>query len=149
MNVMETLITGVEQGKPFYINFKKRTMKLNGKFIIREGVINEGYYLPEHEIAFKDLIALLELAYDNYKNSTPTEKSMSNKRCYFKAKEYKNMTDAEMVCGMNRDVARAYLEGSVLCFLLNGQLKIDELFDNKWFWQSKVDTDFIMLKDWF
>ena len=48
--------------------------------------------------------------------------------------------------GIPRDEARERLELAILTGSLNGSLKWED--DKKWFWQSKADPDFIILKNW-
>ena len=68
------------------------------------------------------------------------------KRNYFKALTADEMTDEEMVTGMDRTVARAALESFVLISSLNGDLKWNPK-RGSWYYQGK-DKDFILLKKW-
>ena len=40
-DVMDTLFDEVSQEKPFYINIKKRTIKVNKKYLIKKGKKND------------------------------------------------------------------------------------------------------------
>ena len=53
-----------------------------------------------------------------------------------------------MATGERREVAKARLEGFILCMILNEKFQWDEEKLGKWFYQSKIDPDLIILRDW-
>ena len=57
------------------------------------------------------------------------------------------MTDEELVNGEDRNVAKAKLEGFILCATLAGYLIWDERKMGKWFYQGK-DKDLVILREW-
>ena len=92
------------------------------------------------------VLETIEYLYHEYKFSTPSERS-DKRTGYFKALSVHELTDAQLVCGTNREYTRAKLEGYLLCAVLGGYLK----WDNSWgtyFWQSKYDPDLVILKQW-
>lgn len=131
---LEKFIGLVEQGYRPKIDFKNKIFKLNG-----EGV---NVYAPKVEDAYSEI----EKLYANYKYSYPSEHSSNYKHNYFKALKAEEMTDAELVNGEERMLARARLEASFLCWVLNGSLVWKD--DSKWFWQSEADKELIILKEW-
>lgn len=145
MTIYEELIQKVSEGSRFNINFETRTMKIGKK-----KVIDNGEYGGKELISIKinDPLDIIENLYSQYKFSIPSERSENKRRGYFKALSANELTDEELICGERREVARARLEGFILCMILNGKLTWDEFTMGKWFWQSNNDPDLVILKKW-
>ena len=145
MTIYEELIQKVSEGSRFNINFETRTMKIGKK-----KVIDNGEYGDKDLISIKinDPLDIIENLYSQYKFSIPSERSENKRRGYFKALSANELTDEELICGERREVARARLEGFILCMILNGKLTWDEFTMGKWFWQSNNDPDLVILKKW-
>lgn len=145
MTIYEELIQKVSEGSRFNINFETRTMKIGKK-----KVIDHGEYGDKELISIKtnDPLDIIENLYSQYKFSIPSERSENKRRGYFKALSANELTDEELICGERREVARARLEGFILCMILNGKLTWDEFTMGKWFWQSNNDPDLVILKKW-
>ena len=145
MTIYEELIQKVSEGSRFNINFETRTMKIGKK-----KVIDSGEYGDKELISIKinDPLDIIENLYSQYKFSIPSERSENKRRGYFKALSANELTDEELICGERREVARARLEGFILCMILNGKLTWDEFTMGKWFWQSNNDPDLVILKKW-
>lgn len=145
MTIYEELIQKVSEGSRFNINFETRTMKIG-----KEKVIDNGEYGDKELISIKinDPLDIIENLYSQYKFSIPSERSENKRRGYFKALSANELTDEELICGERREVARARLEGFILCMILNGKLTWDEFTMGKWFWQSNNDPDLVILKKW-
>lgn len=145
MTIYEELIQKVSEGSRFNINFETRTMKIGKK-----KVINNGEYGNKELINIKtnNPLDIIENLYSQYKFSIPSERSENKHRGYFKALAANELTDEELICGERREVARARLEGFILCMILNGKLTWDEFTMGKWFWQSNNDPDLVILKKW-
>ena len=90
----------------------------------------------------------IEILYENYKYSLPSERSDSKRRQYFKALPVDKLTDEQMATGERREVARAKLEGFILCMIVDGFFVWDEDELGKWFYQSKRDPDLVILRNW-
>lgn len=116
------------------INFKERT--INGK-----------PYLSEHKnINIQECLEEIERLYKIYKYSTPSNKD--ERRTYFYALPADKLTDAQLVCGVNRYEARKELELYVLEMICNGSLKWDkDAMKGNWFYQGN-DPDLIILREW-
>ena len=56
------------------------------------------------------------------------------------------LTDEQLMFADRREITHAALEGYILCMILNGQFKWPE--NTGWFWQSKKDSDLVILKKW-
>ena len=145
MTIYEELIQKVSEGSRFNINFETRTMKIGKK-----KVIDNGEYGDKELISIKinDPLDIIENLYSQYKFSIPSKRSENKRRGYFKALSANELTDEELICGERREVARARLEGFILCMILNGKLTWDEFTMGKWFWQSNNDPDLVILKKW-
>lgn len=145
MTIYEELIQKVSEGSRFNINFETRTMKIGKK-----KVIDNGEYGNKELINIKtnNPLDIIENLYSQYKFSIPSERSENKRRGYFKALSANELTDEELICGERREVARARLEGFILCMILNGKLTWDEFTMGKWFWQSRSDDDLVILRKW-
>lgn len=151
MTIYEELIKRVAEGEPFYINFKNKSLKIDKKFIIADGVYDTSRELI-HDIECcadtKCLLAFIDGLYHHYKYSLPSERSDSKRRQYFKALPADKLTDKQMAIGMNREIARAQLEGFILCMIVNETFTWNEDEMGKWFYQSKTDPDLVILRSW-
>ena len=144
-NIYQESIRAVEDGVNFKIDFRNRSLKLNGKYIIQDGKYEGELGVPvSNEDEF---FTNVEELYRIYKHSVPSERSESKSRQYFMALPEKSLSDDAMLFGERRDKAQIELELYVLCQILGG-LKWDSEKMGKWFWQSKVDRDLVILRDW-
>jgi hypothetical protein len=53
-----------------------------------------------------------------------------------------------MAVGERREVARAKLEGFILCIIVDGFFVWNEEEMGKWFYQSTIDPDLVILRRW-
>lgn len=149
MTIYEELIKRVKEGESFYINFKNKSLKIGKKFIVADGVYDDTRTLyTDSELEMSDVLAYIEALYENYKHSLPSERSDNRRRQYFRALPVDKLTDKQMVIGESREVARAKLEGFILCMIVDGFFVWDEDELGKWFWQSKNDPDLVILRNW-
>lgn len=148
MTIYEETIERVSQGAHCAVDFKTRTLRVNGKPIDLNG--ETGIQ------SFNDLDEWLdevENLYDEFKYSKPTQKSMKRER----KSKFRALTVSELVkeAGhdalsnpVSRDVAQAKLEVFILLSLVQGTFQPDELFAKDWFYQG-ADKSLIIRKDWF
>lgn len=150
MTIYDELIKRVSEGEKFYIDFETRTMKVGNTKLIDNGKYDENRYLIyEYNIySLQTLLHMIRELYRNYKTSIPSERSSKKRKCYFKALPAEELTDEQLMRGERREVAQAVLEGFVLCMILNGELVWDEDIMGKWFWQSRSDSDLVILRTW-
>jgi len=146
MTIYEELLSRVEQGEKFSIDFEKRDMKVGKDWLIKDGVWDTTRAL-DVSLPIATVLEIIETHYKDYKYSTPSERSDGKRKCYFKALPVDELTDEQMVYGMNREYAQAKLEGYILCMILRGHLKWKDEWGS-WFWASKEDKDLILLKKW-
>lgn len=150
--IIEDSIEMVSNGARFYINLEKRSLSINGQYLIKDGIIQlkgdvglgcwhkEDY--PEDK-----MIEGIESRYKDYKHSIPSERSESHRRSYFKALPEKELTDEDMLFGDNREVCRFVLESFILAMILCGAFTWNPSWGT-WFWQSEKDKDLVILRKW-
>ena len=149
MTIYEELVKRVEEGESFYINFKNQAMKIGKEFVIADGFYDDERTLyTDDELDMSDVLSWIELLYKRYKYSMPSERSDNKRRQYFKALPVDKLTDKQMATGERREVARAKLEGFILCMIVEGFFVWDEEEMGKWFYQSDNDPDLVILRSW-
>lgn len=141
MSIYSTLIEKVENGTPFKVDFKTRTLRVGKKKLIDNGKY-EGDLFDEQT----DFLETVTSLYDEYKLSTPSSK---NRRSYFYAVPAKEMTWEQLTVGIPREIAMARLEGYILCKILEGTTWESITNNNPrctWFWRK---DDLVLFKEWF
>ena len=144
MTIYEELIDRVAEGERFCVDFEKQTIKIGKKKV---NLLDPERKLMNY-VSKDEIISDIELLYNNYKYSTPSERSDNKRRAYFKALPVDKLTDAQLVCGVGRELAQARLEGFILCAVMQGYLTWDDFKIDGWFWQSTNDNDLVILKSW-
>lgn len=149
MSIYEQVYVEVAQGASSRIDFKSRTLTVNGKKVIDNGKYDGvlGITWDWGTVTVDDFLAEMEDIYKDYKHSIPSEESDRNRRCYFKALPEKELSDEDMMYGTPRELARFMLEFALLAAILDG-FQWDEAKMGKWFWQSDEDKDFVILREW-
>lgn len=145
----EKIIEQVKNGASFSVDFKKRTLHINGKNV---AIKDKPLHIPHFDTL--DLwLDYVEDLYDDYKYSRPTKQTMSRER----HSKFKALSVDELVkeCGHDalnnpagREETQAALEVFILFSLVEGAFNPNELFAKDWFYQG-ADKSFIMRKDWF
>lgn len=141
MTQFKELFAKVDNGARFNVDFKRRTIKV-GKNLYDPAEV-EGLKCPPD----KDVMQSLEMLYENYKYSIPSERSEQRQRNYFKAVPYEALSDEQMMYGFHREITRFALETFFLIMVVTGQLKWKEDWGT-WFWQSQNDPDLVVLREW-
>lgn len=138
----EEIIEEVRNGSKFIVNFKERSVKINGKKV-------DTTDLGVPQTSINEALSLIENHYFNYKRSVPSERNDSRRRRYFKADKADNLSDKELCCNEEREVAQVDLELLVLGLILNGSLVWDnEVMGGNWFWVSRKYPTLVILKEW-
>ena len=145
--IYEELLSRVEQGEKFHIDFEQRNMKVGKDWLIKDGKWEEGRELGTDWMGCGADMSHIEMLYHYYKFSTPSERSDSKRRTYFKALPVDELTDYLLVHGEARERTQAELEGYILINIIQGNLKWNDEWGN-WFWQSPEDKDLVILKQW-
>lgn len=144
-NIYQSTIQAIENGAKFQVNFQQRSLKLDGKYIIKNGEY-EGD-LGVKACDERECLSEMEMLYCRYKYSVPSERSESKSRQYFKALPERDLDDDSMMFGERRDKAQVELELYLLCQIINGFKWNTETMGN-WFWQSQNDKDLVILRQW-
>ena len=149
MTIYEELIQRVSDGETFHIDFEKQTMKIGKQKVIDCGEYDESRTLCTNTLLeMSDVLSWLETLYERYRYSLPSERSDSKRKKYFKALPIEEIPDELLMNAERREVARAKLEGFVLCATLEGQFIWDEEEMGKWFYQSDRSPDLVILRSW-
>ena len=149
MTIYEELIQRVQNGETFYVNFEDRTLKVG-----KDKLIDNGNYDTNRKLfgsttfTAPAIIMIIDGLYRQYKYSLPSERSDNKRRHYFKALKFEELTDEQLLRAELREVRQAYLEGFILCMVLEGQIKWNELTQGNWFYQSASDSDLVILRSW-
>ena len=135
-------------------NYGKIHIDLANKTIkVGKQVVLENKELKQHKIkvgddayVFEDLINEkldIDALYKQYKYSIPSERDGG--KHYFKALSANELSDAQLVIGMNRLEARVRLEAYIALAAVKGI----EVWPNEkhWYWQGK-DKDLVILKQY-
>lgn len=167
-SIYSKLIEEINKGAWFRCDLKKKSLWIGRKQYVKEGVctdenlnfINEDDLLViipmieyEYEDDMEELFSKITIEnswdivdglYNIYRWSVPSAKTKDSG--YFKAVESSKLTEEQLAYGVKRNEAKAILEGYVLLASLQGLLTWQN--DKHWFWQSKVNRDLIVLKEW-
>lgn len=146
LSIWDKSLLSVENGTKFDINLEKRDFKLDRKYIIKNGEFEGdlGAPIPENH---EKMIEFIELLYEIYKHSIPSERSENKRFKYFSALNESELSDDDMMHNQERNYAQFWLEFYILCMIITGNFEwTDDM--GKWFWQSKTDKDLVILKQW-
>lgn len=145
-NIFQETIQAVRNGAKFKVDFRNRNLKLNGKYIIKDGKF-EGELGIELSSNTDEFLSQIDELYYRYKHSIPSERSESKSHRYFVTLPERSLSDEDMLYGERRDKTQIELELYILCQILNG-FKWNPEEMGKWFWQSKEDKDLVILRNW-
>lgn len=141
-------IAAVEDGARFKVDFEHRNLKINGKYVIKNGEYNGELGIDPFE-NMTTILSEIERLYEEYKYSIPSERSQSKGRVYFRALKESEIDDEDMMYGEHRDVAQVRLELYILCCIINDTFQWNELPAYcSYYWQSKKDKDLVILRNW-
>lgn len=143
--IYQETIRAVESGTKFRIDFRHRSLKIGGRYVIRDGRYDGELGVPP--LTEAEVLAKMEELYRRYKHSVPSERSEGRSRRYFRALPEKELDDGDMLYGERRDKAQAELELYLLCQILHGFRWNPETM-GRWFWQSRKDRDLVILREW-
>lgn len=151
MTIYEELILRVSNGETFHIDLEKRTLRVGKDYLIKDGEYDTSRFLfnqPEDFCSMELILGTIDVLYDRYKYSLPSERSDSKRRTYFKALPIEEIPDERLFLANRRELAKAKLEGFILCIVLEDNFVWDEDKLGKWFYQSTSDKDLVILRKW-
>lgn len=143
-------IERIADGARYSVSFITRSLRLNGKYIIKDGV-----YDGDLGVDFTDdPIGHIEYLYDRYRHSIPSERHDMRRRYHFsKAILTDKMDDEDMLYGVPREIATAELEIFMLLAIMTEAISWKTFTDNDpratWFWKSSKEPSLIIHKKWF
>lgn len=141
------VIERVADGARFTVNLPRRSLKLNGKYIIKDGK-----YDGDLGVDLADPIQRIETLYGRYRHSIPSERNDNRRRHYFQALPESKLEADDMLYGVPREVAAAELEIFILLALMSSTLTWTSFTDNDpkatWFWKSSKEPSLIIFKHW-
>ena len=142
--IYEQALAKVENGSRFRVNFQNRSLKIDGKYVIKDGKYDGELGV---ELTDSPLEQITQL-YTRYQHSLPSERSENKRKCYFKSLPEHLLNDEDMLYGRSREYTQIALELYVLGVILNGSLKWADFAKGLWFWQSPENKDLILLREW-
>lgn len=143
MTIYDRLVNHVTDGGQYKVDLVEKNLRLGKELVVNEGKF-EGELIGDLSV---NPWEMLERLYDNFYHSRPSAWADKNGK-YFKAKPGEDMDFVELAQGEPRHIAKAKLEGYVLCAVLAGLLRWNPLYGN-WFWRSPQHEDLRLLKVWF
>ena len=141
-NVYDEFIEKVETRKRFRSDVKKGLLRIGNKAIVKNGKYTDGVIAMEIP---DNPLKKIEDLYGNYIKSIPSASDKRKLTFYAPTADDMNMED--LIFGEEREVARARLEGFVICLVASGFKWKEEM--GSWFWKSPNYPDLIILKSWF
>ena len=79
--IYEQALAKVENGSRFRVNFQNRSLKIDGKYVIKDGKYDGELGV---ELTDSPLEQITQL-YTRYQHSLPSERSENKRKCYFKS----------------------------------------------------------------
>lgn len=143
-NIYKESIEKVEQGSRFSVNFIEQSLKIDGKYIIKNGQFDGCLGIEPSDFS----LAEIERLYHRYNHSIPSARSDNKRRNYFRALPEHELDDEDMLYGEHRETAQIALELYLLIAIINQSIVWDEFAKDKWFWQSPNEPSLIILKKW-
>ena len=144
-SIYEETLRAVENGAGFMVDFRRRNLKIDGRYVIENGRYEGELGVPPS--SEDEFFSNVEELYCRYKHSVPSERSEGKSRRYFRAMPEKDLDDDDMLYGERRDKAQVALELYLLCQILHG-FKWNPETMGRWFWQSRTDRDLVILREW-
>ena len=137
----EKLLQKVEEGKSYYVDLKKKSLRIGHKYYIKDGEVLVDEDLIE---SCEEPWNMVSELYKNYKESVPSQRDKGSK--YFKALTSEELNDGQMAFNEKRYLAQARLEGFILLASMKGVLQWEN--DEHWFWHDQNDKELVVLKEW-
>lgn len=145
MGIYQDFVNAVYNGERFNVDLSTKTASTDNGYFIRNGHYDGD--LGKSRTNLNDCLSEIETLFEQYKFSMPSERSEKKKATYFQPLKIQDIPSDMLLIAVPREVAQAVLEMYLLCSVLNGSL--DEFrFSNKYYWQSELDKDLVIMKDW-
>lgn len=136
----------IPEANNVYVDIVKRSLKVDGKVIIKEGKVKDGYEICPGKLPLKVTLMVVNEYYHDYKYSIPSKGSDSR---YFRGLEFKDIPDYIIVKANRRGKAKANLEYFILESIMNGSMYWDEeTMGGTWFYKSKEEPSLVLYRNW-
>ena len=146
--ILITLLTEVLNEQPCYTNVKSRDIKIGAKYLIKGGEVCDGYMVDAPKMALDEILEEIEDFYiKKFKVSRPTTKEVNRRVNIFRAKKIDELSQEEYITGLDRNLCRLILEGTLICRLVDGSIYWDsEIMGGNLYWQSKRDSELVLFR---
>lgn len=140
MRLLTHIMARAEEGARVAVSLSSHSVAI-------DGVAVDLTEWAESDAASPDAaLAEIEHAFDVYRRSLPSEVEPKNRHEWFHAAP---CTEDEILWGEDRSLARLRLELALLRNISNGSLTPNtQPFIDKWFWQSAVHPELVILREW-
>lgn len=144
MTIYEQAVKAAEDGKSVSVNFITKSVKINGKYAVKNGE-----YEGDYGVSTDNVKETVEKLFDNYYYSYPSQRGCK-KKSYFLASEFEELTEEQLAKNEDRVVAQVKLEAYILGLILR-RCPFSVFDDNEkhWFWQSQNNKKLILHRYWF
>lgn len=166
-------LSQIEQGADFSIDFATRSMKLNKKFIVKNGeftkyilsLMNQsttsfGCTIKDLEeyadfgfskfvsdnMGTEDILIIIEHLFSIYHCSRPSGKS-TNQHRYFMALPLEELHHNDLLYGKSRELSRFVLEFFVFKHIIDSSFTWQSDM-GKWYWRSQAHPSLAILREW-
>lgn len=123
------------------IDLEHKNIRRGKTILMEHGIPKNDFQLPQEPVSWETLDNL----YQEYKHSVPS--SQKKGRSPFYALPEDELSFNDLVTGKPRGEALEQLQLAILAGVLNGSLQWPD--PKKWFIQSEIDPQFVLLRSWF
>lgn len=141
MELYDEIINSVASGSVFNVDLKKKILQLDKNNIPLDNI-------SVNISSSEDMLSTIHKLFERYKYSVPSERSEGKRRRYFKALKLSEIDYDDFMFGEGRDTAQIKLELYVLLSSIYYKNFWEEIFKERFFYQSDKDKDLIILRDW-
>lgn len=140
MRLLSHIMARAEEGAKVIVSLSSHSVAIDGV------AVDLSEWAESDAASPNAALAEIEHAFDVYRRSLSSEVEPKNRHEWFHAGP---CSEDEILWGEDRSLARLRLELTVLRNILNGSLTPDtQPFIGKWFWQSAVHPELVILREW-
>ena len=152
-NLYHHCLAAISDGNCFSINFKKRSLSISGRQLIKDGAIVDNSFadfgIPVPD-GIHEAIDRIQDLYAIYRHSCPSARSESRRRLYFLALPLDELSEDDIRWSVSRESARFDLEYHFLVYVCLGIIRWQSPLSDKgsWFWQPCPNHPLVIQRDW-
>ena len=147
-----TLMLIVEYGVKFSIDIKERSMKVNNKMIVQNGVLlnKDDTWGVEPEECIEDCISKLVVRFNRFYHSRCDAATEHRKYRWFAPLPFDKLSNDDHLYGDDRRIAQFELEYYLLCQMVFGTISAETLnMGDKFYWKPTKRSHLVIYRDWF